>query len=321
MSRSVGENSSDNEEHEGAKAHGCAAARPVRRRSNLPNLIVALVAIAGLVAALYPTAAQWFSAYAQSQQLVEYVENSNRIGDEENQRLLGRAREYNAQIPQILVNDPYSPIDADNQVSGAWETYMSQLETGSGVIARIRIPAVSIDLPIFHGADDDALRRGVGHIFGSSLPVGGEGTHSVMTAHTALTEARMFDDLVDVRVGDEFVITAAGEDLAYRVEEITVVEPSDVASLQLVPGEDYVTLITCTPRTVNSHRLLVRGSRVELSDEFVKGALRVGVPAGFPWWAVWFAGGSVLIGGGSYLLGRPDLWPRTRRHLPLPSES
>ncbi|MFT3945304.1 MAG: class C sortase [Ancrocorticia sp.] len=284
-----------------------------RRRSIWPHVIVTLLAIAGLAVSLYPMTMQWFSAHARSQQLVEYAQSSEQVGNEENEQLLDRARDYNSKIPEILVNDPYSPIDAEEHEVGAWDEYMSQLDTGSEVMARVRIPSINVDLPILHGTSEDALRKGVGHVFGSSLPVGGEGTHSVLTGHTALTEAKMFDDLVDLKKGDEFVITVAGEDLAYRVEDIRVVVPSDVSSLQLEPGKDYVTLITCTPRAVNSHRLLVRGARVELSDELSQGALRVGPSAGFPWWAAWFTGGSLLIVAGSYLLARPDLWPASRK--------
>lgn len=281
-----------------------------RRGGSLRStVLIGAAALIGLCLATYPSAARWFSAQEQSELVGSYTRASEQLGDEANRAMLERAREYNGMIPRILVNDPYAPGDGNQEPAGAWEEYLSQLSDAGEVMGRIRVPSVAIDLPILHGTDDDTLRRGVGHLFGSSLPVGGERTHSVLTAHNALTEARLFDDLDQVEVGDDIVLTVAGEQLVYRVDQIQVVEPSDISALRLADGEDQVTLVTCTPRAVNSHRLLVRGSRIEVGDGVLDDALAAASGPGFPWWAVWFGSGVLLIVGGTVVLARLDRRP------------
>ena len=130
----------------------------------------------------------------------------------------------------------------------------------------IRIPAIGINLPVFHGSDDKTLAQGVGHLFGSSLPVGGAGTHAVLTGHSGMASQRMFSDLADMKTGDVFFIDVLGERLAYKVRQINVVLPHDASLLEIVPDEDLCTLVTCTPYGVNTHRLLVQGSRIPYED-------------------------------------------------------
>lgn len=134
---------------------------------------------------------------------------------------------------------------------------------GSGIIGHLKIPCILVDLPIYHGTSDKVLEQGVGHLFGSSLPIGGKNTHSILTGHTGRTRAKLFTDLIEMKKGDLFFIHVLDHVLAYRVDEIMIVKPEDTEKLQIIEGKDYVTLITCTPYGVNDHRLLVRGVRTK----------------------------------------------------------
>ena len=168
--------------------------------------------------------------------------------------------------------DPFSQVQGGSQSSesGAAESnsasakdkeYQSLLDSGSGVMGTIRIPKISVRLPIYHGTSQSALASGAGHLYGSSLPVGGRSTHAVITGHRGLVEAMMFTRLDEMRVGDYFYIEVMGRTLGYKVDRISVIEPNDTSKLKIVPGEDRVTLMTCTPYGVNTHRLLVSAVR------------------------------------------------------------
>lgn len=164
--------------------------------------------------------------------------------------------------------------------------YRSLLDSGGGVMGTIRIPKISVRLPIYHGTSESALASGAGHLYGSSLPVGGKSTHAVLTGHRGLVEAAMFTRLDEMRVGDYFYIEVMGRTLGYQVDRITVIEPNDTSQLKIVPGEDRVTLMTCTPYGVNTHRLLVSATRSAIPDEIpaendaVKDARTIGAIAG-----------------------------------------
>ena len=146
-------------------------------------------------------------------------------------------------------------------------TYNKLLAVGSsGVMGTINIPSINVMLPIYHGTSDDVLKKGVGHLKGTSLPVGGTSTHAVLTGHTGLSSAKLFTDLVQLEKGDIFVISVCGQKIAYKVFRTDVVLPKDTKSLRIYEGKDYVTLITCTPYGINSHRLLVRGERTEYKE-------------------------------------------------------
>lgn len=146
-------------------------------------------------------------------------------------------------------------------------SYWELLEEGDGLMCHVEIPSIEAYLPVYHGTAPDTLEKGVGHLEGSSLPVGGESTHCVLSGHTGLNKAKLFTDLTMLENGDVFYLHTAGETLAYRTDRIKVVEPEDVSDLKIVQGEDYVTLVTCTPYGINSHRLLVRGSRVPYTEK------------------------------------------------------
>lgn len=152
----------------------------------------------------------------------------------------------------------------------SWEerlSYRKILDQGGGLMGYVEIPSIEVYLPVYHGTAPETLEKGVGHLAGSSLPVGGENTHCVLSGHTGLNRAKLFTDLTMVEPGDVFYLHTVGETLAYQTDQIKVVEPEDVSDLEIVEGEDYVTLVTCTPYGINSHRLLVRGSRVPYTEE------------------------------------------------------
>ena len=195
--------------------------------------------------------------------------------------------ESGSQMSDSGESDNQSGADASSaSASSADAEYQGLLDSGGGVMGTIRIPKISVKLPIYHGTSESALASGAGHLYGSSLPVGGKSTHAVLTGHRGLVEAAMFTRLDDMRVGDYFYIEVMGRTLGYQVDRITVIEPNDTSQLKIVPGEDRVTLMTCTPYGVNTHRLLVSATRSAIPDEIpaendaVKDARTIGVIAG-----------------------------------------
>lgn len=268
------------------------AARHRSRSWDLRRLLTVLAAAAGVAVLLYPSAADWFSDRGHAEQINAYVHQSQGLPEDTRQAMLAEARLYNANSPGGPLRDPYT-LEADgspSEVGGGAQTYREVLGgLPGGMMARVQIPAVGVDLPVFHGTDEDTLARGVGHLFGSSLPVGGAGTHSVLTAHSGLMDATLFTDLNKLEKGDTFSVTVLEEQLHYRVDQITVVEPGDTQALRPDPGRDRLTLITCTPTGVNSHRLLVRGERTESpvvaekDDIELESGVRM---PGFPWWSL-----------------------------------
>ena len=197
------------------------------------------------------------------------------------------AGESGPQMSDSAESDNQSGADASSaSASSADAEYQSLLDSGGGVMGTIRIPKISVRLPIYHGTSESALASGAGHLYGSSLPVGGKSTHAVLTGHRGLVEAAMFTRLDEMRVGDYFYIEVMSRTLGYQVDRITVIEPNDTSQLKIVPGEDRVTLMTCTPYGVNTHRLLVSATRSAIPDEIpaendaVKDARTIGVIAG-----------------------------------------
>lgn len=263
---------------------------------------IALIGIAGLVVLLYPTITSWFSAKAQESALQAYVERVDAIPDAAKAAVLTAADDYNAAIPEILLTDPFTADDTgtDSGSGGAYQVYLDHLAfDGVEVMGRVRIPTIAVDLPILHGTEEATLERGVGHVFGSSLPVGGIGTHSVLTAHSGLITAVMFDELEQLRPGDTVQIDVLDRSLHYRVTSTQVVLPTEVSDLQLAVGRDQITLVTCTPTGVNTHRLLVHADRVPIEGVAADTGRTVltdaPTAAGFPWWIPVLIGGSVLV--------------------------
>lgn len=229
-------------------------------RRAINAIIPSVLVLAGVSVLLYPVIATQWNNHKQHAFAAEYNADVSKIDDSALTAALASAREYNTRIDGVPILDPY--LDEDqNPESEAYSDYMSQLSL-LGTMARVRVPSVKIDLPVRHGTSDEVLLEGAGHLYGTSLPVGGAGTHAVLTSHTGMTEATLFDNLIDVKKGDLVLVDVYGETLAYEVDQIKVVLPEEISDLVPVAGEDYLTLFTCTPYAVNSHRLLVRGYRV-----------------------------------------------------------
>ena len=271
-------------------------------------LIVAAVCIGGFPAMLQYRSARDLSEtsvssaqtvagwpYPQADDAFAAAQDYNKWLAESGQPILGEAKDPFADVRGGSRASVSDSGESDNQsgadtgsasASSADAEYRSLLDSGGGVMGTIRIPKISVRLPIYHGTSESALASGAGHLYGSSLPVGGKSTHAVLTGHRGLVEAAMFTRLDEMRVGDYFYIEVMGRTLGYQVDRITVIEPNDTSQLKIVPGEDRVTLMTCTPYGVNTHRLLVSATRSAIPDEIpaendaVKDARAIGAITG-----------------------------------------
>lgn len=228
-----------------------------KKKGNLTTLFLILILLAGLSLLLYPTVSDYWNSFHQSRAIAAYAEQVAEMDDDAYAELWAEATEYN----ETLVgrgDDRYLMTDEER------ETYENLLNaSGSGILGYIEIPEIKCSLPIYHGTDTAVLQIAVGHIEGSSLPVGGEGTHCVLSGHRGLPSARLFTDLDKLENGDLFMIQVLDETLTYEVDQIRIVLPTEMDDLAIEEGKDYCTLVTCTPYGINTHRLLVRGHRVE----------------------------------------------------------
>lgn len=225
-----------------------------------------LFIIAGLALASYPWISNFINERAADGEISVYSAEINNMDAAKKQEYLETARKYNAELlnSRIALVDPF---DLSLQDIYTDTPYMNILNYDSqGIMGFLEVPCIDVKLPIYHGTAASVLEKGVGHLEGSSFPVGGVSTHSVLTGHTGLNKAKLFTDLTAVKEGDLFFINILDEKLAYRVDQISVVLPEDTKKLQIIKGEDHVTLVTCTPYGINDHRLLVRGTRTEYSD-------------------------------------------------------
>lgn len=268
---------------------------PVAHIPITSRIIIGLLVLAGVCIALYPMTSRWFSQLEQSELVDNYSVSLTEVGKQERRTALDRAAEYNRTLNAGAAFDPFTQGIAGID-SPQYQDYLGQLEgIPSGVMARIVIPVIEVDLPIYHGTSDATLKEGVGHLFGTALPVGGPGTRSTLTAHSGLADAVLFTYLERLKTGDLFHIEVYGERLTYRIFEIKVIEPHETEQIAPIPGRDLVTLVTCTPIGINSHRLVVTGERIETvvdDDHPVPAAVEL---PGFPWWAVWLAVSAVLV--------------------------
>ena len=230
------------------------------RGNSMTTLFLVLMFFAGLSLLLYPTVSNYWNSLHQSRAIAAYVEQVAQTDNETFDQLREQARAYN----RTLVGKAYR-YDMTRQER---EEYLGLLNVSeNGIIGYIEIPGIHCELPIYHGTDADALQIGVGHIEGSSLPVGGESTHCAISGHRGLPSAKLFSDLDKLTVGDRFSLRVLDDTLTYEVDQIHTVLPGEMDELEIVEGEDYCTLVTCTPYGVNTHRLLVRGHRVENSTD------------------------------------------------------
>lgn len=247
---------------------GFRAAALLRRHSRLVAVAVILASISVL---LYPFASNFVFEHQADSIISTYEKDLSEQSTPELEAMLEQAQRYNDALgaDHVQLIDPFT----SESLTGISEDYASLLSTSdTEVMAYIEIPKIGVYLPIYHGTDASTLEKGVGHLEGSSLPIGGKDTHSVLSAHTGLNSAKLFTDLTELEQNDLFFVHVLGQTLAYQVDQIRVVEPYDTSDLMLEPGRDLVTLLTCTPCGVNTHRLLVRGTRVEYTPEAVQRA-------------------------------------------------
>ncbi|MCB1273791.1 MAG: class C sortase [Leucobacter sp.] len=250
-----------------------------------------------IVLLVYPDMANWVSRIGHNAEISGYVQRVEATPGAERQAILDAAYAYNDALEPGPLADPYITENADEKYrTEVYRAYENMLRvSGTDTIGTLIYPRLDIGLPIYHGTEDQTIGKGVGHLYGTSLPVGGPSTRAVLTAHSGLAHAQLFSRLQEAQVGDTFWISVLGEDHHYRVEWTETVTPGNTESLAIIPGEDWVTLFTCTPIGVNSHRFMVHAIRVP--DSEAGGAEAIagdGLAFGFPWWAVWLVGGSVL---------------------------
>ena len=229
-------------------------------KNKLTTILLILALFAGLSLLLYPTVSDYWNSLHASQAVADYAENVRNLEAEKYEQVLQDAKSYNQMLPYEQTTFALSEEEK--------EAYDALLDiSGTGVMGYIEIPTVNTSLPVYHGTEDAVLQIAVGHLEWSSLPVGGESTHCVLSGHRGLPSAKLFTNLDKLVVGDKFVMRVLDEVLTYEVDQILIVEPTDVSTLIIEAGKDLCTLVTCTPYGINSHRLLVRGHRIENQDE------------------------------------------------------
>ena len=229
-------------------------------RKHLSTIVLVILLLIGLSLLLYPTVSDYWNSFHQTRAIATYSENVAALDNASYDAILDAARQYN----RNLCSRSNSFLLSEEQKA----EYESLLDiSGQGVMGYIEIPEIDVSLPIYHGTEDPVLQVAVGHLEWTSLPVGGESTHCVLSGHRGLPSAKLFTDLDKLREGDTFLLRVLDEILTYEVDQILIVEPQDTAALEIAEGEDYCTLVTCTPYGINTHRLLVRGHRIDNIEE------------------------------------------------------
>lgn len=220
-------------------------------------VLIVVLAISGLGIIAYPFISNYLNQKNATQVMENYQQEVDKLTPEQVADIFQQAQIYNENLLGQPAHDPFLPgsgiVMPDNYY---------QVLNVKGTMGQLKIPSIDVNLPIYHGTKDTTLRKAVGHLEGSALPIGGEGSHTVLTSHTGLTNAKLFTDLTELKKGDHFYIHVLDRALAYEVDKISVIDPDHTEPLKAVKGKDYATLLTCTPYGVNSHRLLVRGKRV-----------------------------------------------------------
>lgn len=283
-----------------SKRHSRRASRPqsmrARRRSGIvQSIALTLVLFIGVGILLYPSVATYVNSRIFADQFAAYSKTVSSIDKAKRKKMLAEAREYNENLAGDPVHDPFVegsgyalPVNYDDVLN----------VDGDGLMGTIEIPSIDVQLPIHHGTSDEVLDKGTGHIAQTSLPVGGKGTHAVITGHTGIPNKTLFTNLIRMEKGDIFIINVLGEQHAYKVDQIRVVKPEDLSEIQVEKGKEWVTLLTCTPYGINSHRLLVRGVPTDMPDDL--DSLRHPMP----WWllltlviAFVFSSGTFMVAG------------------------
>lgn len=226
-----------------------------KKKGRLSTILLVVILLVGLSVMLYPIISDWWNSHTQSRAIATYQEKVETLDETDIESILKRAREYNEALRSL--SNPFGDYDEVPDYDNILDI------TGTGIMGYVSIPQIRVELPIYHGTSEEVLNVAVGHLQGSTLPVGGAGNHAVVSAHRGLPSAKLFSDLDQLVVGDTFTITVLKDVYTYEVEEISIVEPEQMDKLICVDGEDLVTLMTCTPYGVNSHRLLIRAHRTD----------------------------------------------------------
>lgn len=234
-----------------------------KKKNFVWNIFFALVFLAGAGVFLYPTVSDMWNQYRNARLVSRYDEAVTELSDNEYEKLWNEAKEYNAEHPVNSIADAFWEKD-DYVLTQPYDQVLDP--NGEGLMGSIEIPKINAKLAIYHGLSKTVLEKGVGHVEGTSLPVGGKSTHAVLAAHRGLPSAKLFTDLDQMKKGDIFILHILGKNLAYKVDQIRTVLPGETGELDIVEGEDHVTLVTCTPYGVNTHRLLVRGIRTKYAE-------------------------------------------------------
>lgn len=236
-------------------------------KENIPFIFFTLLFLIGFGIMLYPVLSNALSQISYNETISSYEQSVSDENSSLYQSMIQEAVHYNEKLTTSSIVDVFSDPEITNS-----EEYMDILNLNrDGVMGYISIPKIDIKIPIYHGTSSEVLSKGVGHLEGSSFPVGGESTHAILSAHRGLPSARLFTDLDQLEVGDKFYIYILDQIYTYQVDQVLVIEPSETEALQIQDGKDLVTLVTCTPYGVNTHRLLVRGERVEeLAEQVIE---------------------------------------------------
>ena len=233
-------------------------------------IVIILIFLAGLSLLLYPLVANQWNNHRQKQLISNYesvVADKEAAGNIDYAAEMKKAEAYNDALLPSILPDSFAVADASTETDSSYEDSLNI--AGDGMMGIVEIPKIAIKLPIYHGTGDEVLQKAAGHLEGSSLPIGGESTHAVISAHRGLPSASLFTDLDQLEIGDHFLIHVLDETLCYEVDQILVVDPEDTSALAVEDGEDLVTLLTCTPYGVNTQRLMVRGHRVPYEEQAV----------------------------------------------------
>ncbi|PLW02936.1 class C sortase [Corynebacterium ulcerans] len=269
--------------------------RKKKKQSKGNAFVAVLIILLGLCVLLYPVVSTQWNNYAQLKAADEYSKLEKSTPPEILDTAWNEAQTYNAgRLVSDRVLDAWNDVaDESSPAYQRYRSYLSQLAE-TDAMGRILIPSIDSDLPIYHGTGERALSRGVGHLYGTDLPVGGIDKHSVLSAHTGLQNATLWDNLIKVKEGDTFYIAVAGRKLKYQVDKVETVLPEETDSLHRIPGQDLITLVTCTPYGLNTHRLLVQGHQVPL-DPKEKSVFEDSTRMVWQWWMYAIVVASVLI--------------------------
>ncbi len=225
-------------------------------KKHITNIILILILFTGLSLLLYPSFSDYWNSLHQTRAIASYVEKVADLDQADYERMLAEAREYNRELQE-------NPVSLNGFTDEEREKYDSLLDvSGTGIMGYVDIPKLRVSLPIYHGTDEAVLQIAIGHLEGSSLPVGGLDSHCVISGHRGLPSAKLFSNLDEMKIGDYFMLNVLNQKLTYQVDQIEVVLPSELEYLKIEKGRDLCTLVTCTPYGINTHRLLVRGQRV-----------------------------------------------------------